>query len=248
MIKYWLHPFSIFWILFLIGIAALLLKKEKIYFVVFILAACWLFISSNYLLPKILISRLENNYTPFNPAEISDKNVSYNIVVLGAGFTDNKKLPFNDQLSPSALSRLIEGIRIHTLLPGSKLVVSGPGFYGQISQGEVYKKAAMSLGVDSNVVSIINTATNTFEESKAYAELYGKETPVILVTSASHMPRAMMMFEHQGIKPIPAPTDYQFKSNSMEGHTWLPSLQNMDQMKIAITEYVGSLYAKWFIF
>jgi len=248
MIKNFLHPFNIFWFLFLIGIAALLLKKEKIYFAVFILAAFWFFITSNYLLPKVLISRLENEYTPFVPPQELSQNIPCNIVILGAGFTNNKKLPFNDQLAPSALARLIEGIRIHKLIPASKLVVSGPGYHGQISQAEVYKKAAVSLGVDSSAISIINTATDTYEESKKYTENFGTNIPVILVTSASHMPRAMMMFEHQGIKPIPAPTDYHFKSDTFGGSSWLPSLQNMDQMKIAITELVGTLYAKWYLF
>lgn len=246
MIKYWFHPFNIFWILFLIGIIALLLRKDKIYFTVFVLAAFWFFITTNYFIPKLLITGLEDKYSPYtSPASVS--TVNYNIVVLGAGFTENKKLPFNSQLSSSALSRLIEGIRIHNLLPDSKLVVSGPGF-GGISQGEVYKNAAISLGVDSSSIYVINTATNTYEEANKYTEVFGTDTPVILVTSSCHMPRAMLMFEHNKINPTPAPTDFKFKNNKFTLSMLLPSIENMHIMQLALVEYIGALYAKWFLF
>lgn len=247
MIKFWLHPFNIFWLLFLAGLAAYFLKKEKISITIFILAGIWLLITSNFALPNFLITRLENKFSPFSKEVIQNDSLSYNIVVLGAGFSNNKRLPYNDQLSPTALSRLIEGIRIHNLLPNSKLIVSGPGFNGGISQAEVYAKTAASLGVDTTVISTIQTATNTHEEAKAYAQRFDKNTPVILVTSASHMPRAMMMFKSQGITPIPAPTGFQSKSTGEGTPSWIPSAEYMGMMKTAMIEYVGILYAQWFL-
>ncbi|MBS1495163.1 MAG: YdcF family protein [Bacteroidetes bacterium] len=223
------------------------MKKENFYIPLFILAACWFFLSTNYLIPKLLISQLENKYSPYT-SKISKDTSVYNIVVLGAGFTENKKLPFNDQLSPSALSRLIEGIRIYNLHPKSKLIVSGPGFEGEISQGEVFKKVAVSLGIDSSSINIINTATNTYEEAKKYTEKFGKDSQVILVTSSYHMPRAMTMFEHNGIKPVPAPTDFKFKNNKFSPMLFFPSIENMHYVQIAIIEYTGLVYAKWFLF
>lgn len=248
LIKFWLHPFNIFWLLFLIGIAAFILKKEKIYIPVFVIAGIWFLITSNFLLPDFLISNLEDEYPPFSTDKISNDSTAYNIIVLGAGFTHDKKLPYNDQLSPTALSRLVEGLRIHKLLPKSKLILSGPGFNGDITHAEVYAKTAASLGVDTNIISTLKTPTTTFEEAKIYSENYDKNIPVILVTSASHMPRAMMMFRSKGINPIPAPTDFKSKNDSQRNVSWLPSTENMNDMRIAMVEYVGILYAKWFIF
>jgi uncharacterized SAM-binding protein YcdF (DUF218 family) len=246
-IKFWLHPFNIFWLLFLAGLAAYFLKKEKVSITIFILAGIWLLITSNFLLPNFLITKLENKFSPFTKDVIQNDSVQYNIVVLGAGFSNNKRLPYNDQLSSTALSRLIEGIRIHNLLPNSKMVVSGPGFNGGISQAEVFSKTAASLGVDTSVISTIQTATNTQEEAKAYALRFDKNIPVILVTSASHMPRAMMMFKSQGITPIPAPTDFQSKGTGESTPSWVPSAEYMGMMKTAMIEYVGILYAQWFL-
>jgi len=39
---------------------------------------------------------------------------------------------------------------------------------------------------------------------------------VILVTSAMHMPRAVRLFEHQGIEVIPAPTDFRVTQASLD--------------------------------
>lgn len=247
-IKFWLHPFNIFWLLFFAGIAAHFLKKDRVSVTIFIIAGIWFLITSNFFLPNFLITRLENQYSPFTKDIIQNDSTSYNIVVLGAGFSNNKRLPYNDQLSSTALSRLIEGIRIHRLLPNSKLIVSGPGYNGGISQAEVYAKTAASLGVDSTIISTIRTAVNTHEEAKTYAEKFGKDVPVILVTSASHMPRAMMMFSNQGITPVPAPTDFQSKNTGEKIPTWFPSSEYMTLMKTALIEYVGILYAKWFLF
>ncbi len=246
-VKFWLHPFNIFWLLFLAGILAYFLKKEKVYIPLFVIAGIWFLITSNFLLPNFLITQLENQYSPFTKDKIQNDSLSYNIIVLGAGFSNNKKLPFNDQLSPTALSRLIEGVRIHNLLPKSKMVVSGPGAAGEITQAEVFSKTAGSLGVDTNLISTIKTARITHEEAKAYSENFDKNTPAILVTSAAHMPRAMMMFQSFGITPIPAPTDFQSKFNADDSPSWFPSLENMNKMKTATIEYVGILYAKWFL-
>ena len=247
-IKFWLHPFNIFWLLFLAGIIAYFFKKEKVYIIIFILAGVWFLLTSNFLIPNFLITRLENRHSPFIKDIIQNDSIEYNIVVLGAGFSNNKRLPYNDQLSSTALSRLIEGVRIHNLLPNSKLIVSGPGFNGGISQAEVYAKTASSLGVDSTIISTLRTAMNTQEEAKLYAEKFDKNTPVILVTSASHMPRAMMMFKSVGITPIAAPTDFQSKSTGESMPSWFPSSEYMNMMKTATIEYVGILYAKWFLF
>ncbi len=247
-IKFWLHPFNIFWLLFLAGIIAYFLKKEKVYIVLFIIAGIWFLLTTNFFIPNLLITNLEKQYTPFTNEIIQNDSTAYNIVVLCAGFSNNKNLPYNDQLSATALSRLIEGIRIHKLLPNSKLIVSGPGAGGEISQAEVYAKTASSLGVDSTIISTIRTAMNTQQEAKAYAERFDKNIPVILVTSASHMPRAMMMFKSQGIDPIPAPTDFQSKISEENSYSWLPSSENMNRMKTAMIEYVGILYARWFLF
>lgn len=251
-IKDILDPFNIFWLLLLIGSGCYFLKKEKLSKIIFLYATCWFFVTSNYLLPNALISNLENKYQPLlgkeNFSNIKDLT-SYNIVVLGAGFKYDENISSSNQLSEIALIRLIEAIRLHKLLPNSKLILSGPkADRGTITQAEVYKRAALSLGVDSSSIYLQSMATNTYEEAKDYSEVFGKSSPVILVTSASHMQRAIMMFNHFDIYPTPAPTGFQIKGNLPRHFSLMPSPVNMLNMRVALIEYVGIFYAKTFLF
>ncbi|MBS1516009.1 MAG: YdcF family protein [Bacteroidetes bacterium] len=248
LVKFFLHPFNIFWLLLFASAISYFFKREKLFKPVFIFTCLWLLVTSNFIVPGFLVSSLESKYEPFSKEKVLSDSVTYNIVVLGAGFTNNPKLPYNDQLAPNALSRLIEGIRIYKMLPKSKLVVSGPGYPGKITQAEVFLKTAVSLGVPPTDISIINTATNTNEEAIEYSKNYNKTTPVILVTNAFHMQRAVMMFNNKGINPIPAPTGYLIKSTGESFPYWFPSEVNMLNMQTALNEYTGILYAKWFLF
>jgi uncharacterized SAM-binding protein YcdF (DUF218 family) len=81
-------------------------------------------------------------------------------------------------------------------------------------------------------------------EARIYKERFGKEYPLIIVTSAIHMPRAMYWFRHYGLDPHPAPTNYLVMED------WKLSLSSFKptNYKISITakllhEYAGMLYA-----
>jgi hypothetical protein len=45
--------------------------------------------------------------------------------------------PVTDQISKSSLTRLVEGIRIHKELPGSKLVLSGGGGFDPMPNARI---------------------------------------------------------------------------------------------------------------
>ena len=74
----------------------------------------------------------------------------------------------------------------------------------------------------------------------------------ILVTSATHMPRAMMMFADQGLKLTPAPTDYAVTEEGW-AQLWqtpgvnlltnlMPSASALGQTTNALKEYIGMLW------
>lgn len=63
-------------------------------------------------------------------------------------------LSANNQLSTTAVGRLTEGIRIHRMLPGSRLILSGYGGDSNVTQALVLYRTALLLGVDSATMSI----------------------------------------------------------------------------------------------
>jgi len=242
MVKTLLNPFFIFWIGILLAIALAVGKKEKRAKVLFCLSLAWLFLVSTSLLPDWLMKSLEDRYAVYQPP--ANDSTAYHILVLGGGHVADPRLPPHAQLSESALARLVEGIRIYRLLPQSKLVLSGYSSTGGTSQAKVLKQTAVSLGVDEQDILLQEKPQNTYQEAKEYTDRYG-DHPLVVVTSASHMPRAMKMFAMVGRTAIPAPTNYRIKESEYDRRPWLPSVDNIRNMHAVMIEYVGYWAANW---
>ncbi len=76
-------------------------------------------------------------------------------------------------------------------------------------------------------------------------EIVGKDK-FILVTSASHMPRAIGLFRKYGMDPIPAPTDYMVKEREggLTPRVFFPSAGSLEKAGRAIHEYLGMMWGK----
>jgi uncharacterized SAM-binding protein YcdF (DUF218 family) len=108
------------------------------------------------------------------------------------------------------------------------------------------------LGVPEEAIWPENASRNTYENGVFSRELLaekGVEGPVLLVTSATHMPRSVRIFARQGIEVIPAPADYlvpdaewQYALNASPGvllYNMLPSAGALNMLELALKEYVG---------
>jgi uncharacterized SAM-binding protein YcdF (DUF218 family) len=105
-----------------------------------ILAACGtaiLMLLSFNSISKGLLKSLERRYPPLNCSESSHGHAGpiRGIVVLGGGHVSDEKLPITSQIGASSMSRLVEGIRQQRLHPGSKLILSGGGWWGDQPDG-----------------------------------------------------------------------------------------------------------------
>ena len=66
--------------------------------------------------------------------------------------------------------------------------------------------AAQSLGVPREQIITLDLPKDTEEEAAAVKQAIG-DAPFLLVTSASHLPRAMIFFQQEGLNPLPAPAN-----------------------------------------
>ena len=211
-----------------------------------------------------LMAPLESHYPPFAmqlPAETGSQNgggVSA-VIVLGGGGIDEPTIPITSQLSSTGLQRLIEGIRLWREHPEALLVTSGALSRGR-SQAEIAADLAEELGVPRAKIRMLTEARNTSEEAAAYAQLMRSESVAettsaaatatarsprpILVTSASHLPRAMAAFQSAGIDPLPAPTAYRALPRHFDLPTdFAPSADDLRTTEAAWHEYLGRLWA-----
>lgn len=169
-----------------------------------LLTASWfaLFLLSLQPVTDRLLKPIESAY----PTWRGQEKVNY-VVVLGGGYTWNPAWAPSSNLINNSLPRVTEGIRLWHANPAAKLVFTGaPAKTNPVSTAEAGARVAQSLGVPRSDIITLDTPRDTEEEAAAVAKAIGHQ-PFLLVTSASHLPRAMRFFQHQGLKPIPAPAN-----------------------------------------
>ena len=195
-------------------------------------------------LPRFMVKSLESRYPVFQGPLSRESNEQLHILVLGGGHTSDALLPANNQLSISALGRLVEGIRIHRQHPESLLILSGFPGRDPVSNAEVMYKAALLLGVEAENMFIIPEPENTRQEAMAYRDKFGSSHPLVIVTTATHIPRSMIWFRKAGLNPIPAPTNHAIKkSPTARPRWWIPSPENISLVDRAVYEYAGIVQA-----
>ncbi|BDH46476.1 envelope biogenesis factor ElyC [Salmonella enterica subsp. enterica serovar Choleraesuis] len=149
-----------------------------------------------------LLRPIENSY----PTWQGQPKANY-IVVLGGGYTWNPQWAPSSNLINNSLPRVTEGIRLWRENPGAKMIFTGAAAPGNpMSAAETAARVAQSLGVPAADIITLTQPKDTEEEARAVAERIGKE-PFLLVTSASHLPRALVFFHQQGLQPFPAPAN-----------------------------------------
>jgi uncharacterized SAM-binding protein YcdF (DUF218 family) len=196
---------------------------------------------------KWLLAPLERRYPPvLNATSVTSPDgqpVKW-IVVLGGGGSHSTHLPSPSQLSSSSLARLIEGIRLHRQIPGSKLVLSEGNIFGSGPVGEVMGKVAEDLGVNKDEMVLETQSQDTEGQAGLILPIVGSER-FFLVTSASHMPRSIALFRKAGMNPIAAPSDFEASSaENWRPSVFYPSAGGLRGAELAIHEYLGLAWSK----
>jgi len=150
LVRFFLDPFNVLWLLGLGIIILLSLNKKDWLKKLIVFTVLFFLIVSTPLVPVLLVNSLEDRYLPLDSDMFHvDGENEIHIMVLGGGHGYDDRLPANALLSSNARGRLMEGIRIHYQIPGSKLVLSGStSTPGKLTQAEMLKEAAMLLGVN----------------------------------------------------------------------------------------------------
>jgi uncharacterized SAM-binding protein YcdF (DUF218 family) len=234
-VAFFLKPLTIFIILLLFSF--FLLKKNNVkkanLFLIF--SFFWLILISYGPISNAMLWSLESKY---GMLKTIPTNVNY-ILVLGNGHTVDDTIPINSQVAPTALVRLSEGIRIHLKIKNSKLIVSGYRGNQSLSHALMQKKLALSLGVNAQNILLQQMPRDTQEEAQEIKKIVGNQK-FVLVTSASHMPRAMQIFKAEGLDPIPAPTN--FLSHEHSEYVSFPSGGHIKNFEVAAHEYIGIVW------
>lgn len=236
LIAFFVEPLGMILLLLAIGIFNLYrnsFKKAKTYL---LLSFLMLFLFSYPPFSNILVKNLEDRYPKF---DADDANISY-IHVLGNGNNDDETQPLSSMVSDAGMKRVVEGVMIQKRYPNAKIIFTGYEGDTKLPNAIVNEEIALSLGVSKDYL-IVNSMPRDTKEEALFSKTVVKDTPFILVTSATHMPRAIKLFKDLGMNPIPAPTD--FKKEAVRSIFSKPTATAFYNSQVAVHEHIGNLWA-----
>lgn len=219
----------------LIGLAGLLMLRRRPRLG---LSLCALSIVGLWLLSTPLIAdnlaRAAEGYPAVDPAHLAAlQKQAGAIVILGGGFRRNAPEAGGDAPSPEANLRLIEGARVAraTQLP---VLISGSA----MEAAAMKRFMEESLGVP--VRWLEDRSKTTRENAEFSAQLLqplgiGR---IILVTTGTHMTRAVGDFQAAGFMVMPVPADMTTR-DEIGVLGFVPSPEALFRSKIALYEWAG---------
>ena len=113
-----------------------------------------------------------------------------------------------------------------------------------------------ALGVPDSAIWIEDQSRNTYENAIYSKNILANKgiTEVLLVTSATHMPRSVALFQKAGMAVVPAPSDFTVTQNDLASLTspniatqllnLLPNPGNTTRLTLALKEIAG-MWVYW---
>lgn len=186
-----------------IALVAQIRNRSRLTIIANLVALTILWLTGNRLVAGALLRPLEMRHVPSGPMPPADA-----IVVLG-GCTE---APFPPQpmvhLAEGA-DRIVYAAELYLEHKAPLVVLSGGGAWGLPESAQMAEMIEM-LGVPRGAILEERSSRNTHENAMFVKPILVAHRihRVLLITSAAAMPRALAMFERQGIDALPAPTDF----------------------------------------
>ncbi|MDA2936679.1 YdcF family protein [Acidobacteria bacterium AH-259-A15] len=128
------------------------------------------------------------------------------VVLAGGGRTFGARGQAITVLSGASAFRVLEGARVYRLLENPWVIVSGgmKDRVGRLIPYEAMREELIRASVSAERVLLESTSHNTHEQAINLARLLRTHQieRFVLVTSPTHMARAMATFEARGLHPI----------------------------------------------
>jgi uncharacterized SAM-binding protein YcdF (DUF218 family) len=206
-----------------------------------------LLIASNAAVSRSLVRSLEWQHIP--KGELPQVAA---IVVLGGAI--KPKVPPRPWVDLADRGdRILHGAQLYRQGKAPWLIFSG----GRIdwkdnsdSESKDMAAIALAMGVPQSAILQDPTSLNTYQNAVNVRNILDDkkiQRRVLLVTSAMHMPRSLLIFQRQGMNAIAAPTDFLVTEDDFKPpDSWqeiifnlLPDIENLGNTTSAIKEYVG---------
>ena len=198
------------------------------------------------LLGEGYLRRIESQYRPIgvDSSRMECAPAGTDIVVLGQGLANEPARPMLSRVNRILLARLLEGVRIHRRTSDSRIVVSVSGDSTREDEERFIREFAGVVGLTRDRFVLMSGSQDTAAEARNVRAVV-RGTRVVLVSSASHLPRAVALFRREGLDPIPAPCDYETRLSKpphRDPDELFPGVGGLAKAERAIYEALGRLW------
>jgi uncharacterized SAM-binding protein YcdF (DUF218 family) len=206
------------------------------------IATCLLIVSMCPVGANLLVRQIEARVPA--PDACADSSPT-TIVVLAAGFEHEPAAAgdFNS-LESDSIRRALAGIELWRRSSGATLVFAGGGPFAT-SESAALQRMAELLGVPADSIRREDRSQTTWENAQQLRAL----SPVLpariwLVSSAIHLPRALIAFRAAGFDPCAYASDHRYVPPGGVGY-YLPQSSALVKTEAAIHELIGEVIYRW---
>ncbi len=170
------------------------------------------------------------------------------IVILGGGSVTYRSGGLEiSELSDATSLRVLEGARLYAMLDRPMVIISGgaDARSGALEpETDPMSQELMDAGVDEEHLRTESQSGSTREQAIYLAAMLEELQPrrFILVTSPTHMRRALAVFEAQGLHPIPSASAQHSAGHVVLRGGWLPHTDALSASHAALREIMALGY------
>lgn len=171
------------------------------------------------------------------PAAATDETY---IVVLSAGWFRASPDGYEIKLGEAGWERTDAAVALWKKIGGTLIFTGAPLPDGSDSVAQRMADLALRLGVPAERVDVEKFSKNTYENIAFCEQQFhlSRKHRVVLVSSGLHLPRAVAIASHLGIKVIPYPVDFR-ANNNPTWQMWIPSNDAGSASEEVLHEMVG---------
>lgn len=177
------------------------------------------------------------------PAELEViKNKRFTYGVLLTGMTNTLKEPKDRVYFNQNADRLLQAIMLYQQGVIDTLYVSGGGataLRDDLQEAQVLYSYLESINFPMEKVVIEDQSRNTVESARYASKFIDSDDRLLLITSASHMPRAMGCFEKENFKVMAYPAVFHTNDEMISPSMFLPSQEALMKWNVLFKEWMG---------
>jgi len=163
------------------------------------------------------------------------------IVVLGGGIAPARPPHVPEPHLTDSADRIWHAARLYHRGLAPRIIVSGGG-RAEMSEAVAMRIFLTDLGVPLEAIALEGDSLNTIENIRQVRTLV-KDGRIALITSASHMPRALRLARIAGLNVAAFPTDWAVpEEERFWWQNWVPSLDALSISSVALVEIMANTF------